>query len=320
MAIRIGLIGAGRAGREHLAELAGFPDVNVAAVCDADRTLAEETAAPYDAKVHINFRTLLESERLDAVFICVPPFSRGEPESAAARAGIHLFIERPVALNVEKARLIQKEIETAGIVAGVAYPWRYLSGLDRAREMLGDKRITLIIGSCQSEIPPEGWRRRMDSAGGQLTREATDLIDLARYLGGEMSSIAAVQHMGGLAARVPEYDIEDAVSAVISFRSGAIGQITSTDVSPRRENMLTMIADDLEIRITSEYMEAVRPDERLVVNHSEPGLRSCQRAFLEAVKSGNSKKMRCGYADAVRSLEIALAARTSAESGQVVRL
>ena len=156
MTIRIGLIGAGRVGRAHLERLATFPDVQVAAVCDNDRGRAESAAAPFGAAVHINFRTLLEAERLDVVFVCLPPFARGEPEILAARAGVHLLVAAPVAASVEKAREVQKEIETAGVIASVACPWRHFSGTDSARELLADRRIVLVRAWHFGPAPLEG--------------------------------------------------------------------------------------------------------------------------------------------------------------------
>ena len=320
MTIRVGMIGAGRMGQPHLQSLASFPEVQVAAICDSHRSLAEAAARPFGANVHINFRTMLEAGRLDAVFVCIPPSARGEPETAAARAGIHLFLERPVAMSVEKARQIQKEIEKAGVVVAVAYPWRYLSGAERAKELLRDKRVAAVHGVWQGPVPADGWRRKRESSGGQMLVEATDLLDLARYFGGEMAAIFAVQFQGLVAAHAGDYDIEDAMGVLIRFCSGAIGQILSTDVSPRHESALTVLGEDLEMRLTSESLEVVEPGKKTVLQHLESGLASCHRAFFEAVKSDNAKLLRASYPDAVRSLEVALAARMAAETGEVVNL
>jgi predicted dehydrogenase len=318
MAIRVGLIGAGRSGRLQLDSLTSFSDIEVAAVCDNDRALAESVAAPYGAKVHISFRTLLESERLDALFVCLPPFARGEAECAAARAGIHLLLDHPVALSVEKARQIQKEIETSGVVAAVAAPWRYLSGVAKAKEILGDRRIAMIRGIRQGSPPPEGWRRRSESSGGRFLQEAADLLDLARYFGGEVMSVSAVEFQGLLAQRLPEYDIEDAVAALFRFQSGAVAEIVSNDLALEEECALHVLADSLRVTITANELIVVEPGRRHEIAHDEPGLCACQRAFLEAVKSGNAKSVKSSYADAVRVLEVSLAAKQAARSGRVL--
>lgn len=319
MAIRVGLIGAGRSGRVHLDNLTSFPDVEVVAVCDNDRALAEAIAAPYGAKVHISYRTLLEAERLDALFVCLPPFARGEAECAAARAGIHLMLDHPVALNVEKARQIQKEIENSGVVAAVASRWRYLSGVARAKEVLGDRRIAIVRGVRQGP-PPEGWRRKQGASGGRFLQEVSDLLDLARYFGGELMSVSAVDFQGLLAQRLPEYDVEDAAAAIFRFQSGAIAEIVSHDLLAKEECFLDVLTDSLQIRITPNEMIVVEPGRRHEIAHDEQGIHACQDAFLDAVKSGSAKSLKSSYSDAVRALEASLAAKQSAQTGRVMSL
>ena len=320
MAIRIGLIGAGRVGCAHLESLATIPEVEVAAVCDSDRARAESAAQSFGAAVHINFRALLEAERLDAVILCLPPFARGEPEMLAARAGIHLLVEGPVAVSVQKARQVQEEIEKGGVLASVACPWRYLSGTDRAMEMLSDRKIALVRAWRFGPPPPTGWRCRRESSGGYFLQEAADLIDLARHLAGEITTVSAMEFQGIAAARLPDYDIEDALAAVVHFRSGAVGEIVSTDIAPSEESVLSVTADRLEMRITSESLEVVEPGQRTRQEHSGVALRASQEAFLEAVRSGNAGAIRCTYADAVRTLEVLLATTESAQTGKVIKL
>ena len=225
-----------------------------------------------------------------------------------------------MALSVERARQIQKDIEKSGVVASVAHPWRYLSGTDVARELLKDRRVALVRGGRLGPAPAPGWRTKRESCGGQLLLEATHLLDLARYFGGDVASVYGMQFQGMVAARVPNYDIEDVSVAAIRFRSGAVGEMIAADVAPREETLLSVIAGDLEIRLTAESLETIEAGRRTVVRHFEPGLAACQRAFLEAVKSGNPKLARSSYADAVQSLAVAVAANESAQTGKVVSL
>jgi predicted dehydrogenase len=321
MPIRVGLIGAGRSGCAWLESFAASKaDVQIVAICDNDRGRAEAAAKPFGAAVHIHYRTLLESERLDALAVCLPPFARGEPESAAARAGIHLLLEPPVALSVERARQIQKEVEKSGVVASVAYPWRYLSGTDDARALLKDRRVALVRGWRLGPAPEPGWRTKRESCGGQLLLEAMHLLDLARWFGGDVASVYGMQFQGMVAARVANYDIEDAAFAGLRFRSGAMGEVIAGDVAPREETLLSVLAGDLEIRLTAEWLETIEAGRRAVVQHAEPGLAACQRAFLEAVKAGDPKLVRSSYADAVQSLAVAAAANESAQTGKVIGL
>ena len=320
MTIRMGIIGAGSIGRVHLESWASMPEIQIAAVCDSDRALAESAAKPFGATVHIDFRTLLEAERLDAVCVCLPPIGRGEPEIIAARAGINLFVAGTIALNIEKARQVQKEVESSGIVTCVAGTWRYLSGTECARKFLGEKRIGLVRGRRFGPVPPEGWRTRRESSGGYFAQEAVDLIDLARYLVGDVTHVSAMQSEGIVAADHPDYDIEDALVAVLRFRNGAIGEIVAADVAPYEKTTLAIVADAEEVRITPESLETFQPGSQRRQAHSGDPLRKAQEAFLKAVKTGKTDDVRCDYADAVRTLEVVLAAQESAQSGKVIAL
>jgi len=320
MAVRIGLIGAGHVGRRHLESLSAIPDVQIAAVCDSDRGLAERAAAPFGASPHINFRTLLEAERLDAVCVCLPPFARGEPEMLAARAGIHLLVSVPVAISAEKARQVQEEIETSGVVASVAGAWRHLSGTERALEWLRDRKVALVRGWSFGAVPPAGWRSRRESSGGYFAQEAVHLVDLARYLVGDVTSVSAMASEGIASARLPDHDIEDALVTILRFRNGAVGEIVSADVVPYEASVLSVVADGIEIRISEKSLEISQPGNETRQNHTGTALRAAQEAFLEAVKTGDRSSVRCSYADAVRTLEVMRAAAESAQTGKVVSL
>jgi predicted dehydrogenase len=91
-------------------------------------------------------------------------------------------------------------------------------------------------------------------------------------------------------------------------------------VAPREESLLSVIAGELELRLTPESLEVVEAGKRTSLQHSEGGLAACQRAFLEAVKAGEPARVRSSFADAVGTLEVALAVNESAQTGKVVNL
>jgi len=312
MAIRVGMIGAGRAGQRHLQSLATLPDVEIAAVCDSDRTLAERLAAPYGAAVHINFRSLIETEKLDVTFICTPPFAHGEPEMLAARAGIHLFVEPPVALNGQKAAQVQKEIEQAGIIAGAGYTWRCLSGTARLKERLARRRLGLIQGSHVQGVPETEWRRRRESSGGLIVQAATDILDVMRYLAGEVTTVTAMAAEGIAAATTPEYELEDACAAMVGFRSGAVGELICSVLAPEQvESRVHLWADGFAATLTPEYVEIVEAGRTLRERHESSGLNRAHKSFLEAVRAGSPERVACTYAEAAATLHVALAMQES---------
>src|SRR4029079_12695222 len=98
--VRIGFAGAGVIASRHLGNLVGFSDVAVVAVADPRLDRARELADHCGARAYGDLRVMLERERLDALYICVPPFAHGEPEAAALDHRLPFFVEKPPAANL----------------------------------------------------------------------------------------------------------------------------------------------------------------------------------------------------------------------------
>ena len=319
MSVRLGFIGAGGIANAHLNALAGMPEAEVVSICDVERSRAEKAAARFDATVHINYRTMIESEKLDAVFICVPPFAHGEAELLAVEAGLHLFVEKPIALSVEKANQVAQAAEKAGIIAAVGYHWRYMTATDRAKEIMGDKPIAMVRGRWIGGMPGVAWWRVKEKSGGQIVEQTTHLFDLARYFAGDVRSVAAVGYQGILAPRTPNYNVEDASAVILKFQNNTIGTIASGDIAgvgcgPE----LSLISDGLIVEIRSSGLEVLKKGERAqIANQGSPTERE-DAAFLQAIQSGDASEVRSTYADAAKTLAVTLAANESMETGKVV--
>lgn len=150
---------------------------------------------------------------------------------------------------------------------------------------------------------------------------ATDLVDCARYVAGEVTTLCAVACEGVAGARTADRDIEDASAVVLGFRSGAIGQINCLDVRPcTDESVLVFHADGCKATLTPAALEIEEQGKLTREEHGEAGLKAAHAAFLEAVKSGRSGGVLSPYADAVKTLEVTLAVREAIESGRVVNL
>ncbi|MGH2813878.1 MAG: Gfo/Idh/MocA family protein, partial [Actinomycetota bacterium] len=97
------MVGAGAVAARHVRTLLAMDRVEVAGVADPALERARELAGSAGAAAYPNHMELLDAERLDAVYICVPPFAHGAPELAAIEAGLAFFVEKPVAIDQETA-------------------------------------------------------------------------------------------------------------------------------------------------------------------------------------------------------------------------
>ena len=93
---RIGFIGVGGIAQEHLKNLRQIEGARVVAVCDVNPEPAERVAGEWGARPYADFRTMLDDEQLDALYVCVPPFAHQGQELLAVERGIPFLVEKPI--------------------------------------------------------------------------------------------------------------------------------------------------------------------------------------------------------------------------------
>ena len=101
--VKIGFIGTGGIANAHLNSLARMEDVEITALCDVVKEKAEAAGRKFGGKVYLDYRRMLDKEKLDALYICVPPFAHQDQELIACQKKIPFFVEKPVTLSLEKA-------------------------------------------------------------------------------------------------------------------------------------------------------------------------------------------------------------------------
>ena len=316
---RIGFIGAGGIAHRHLGVLERFEDVEIAAFADLDEGRARGAAERFGAKAFTDFETMLAAEPLDAVYICVPPFAHGAPERAALARNIPFFVEKPLAIDLDTAEAIGRAVEAAGLVTACGYHWRYLDTVDEARGILADNPAQFLSGYWLDSTPPPQWWWKQDRSGGQMVEQTTHLIDLARYLVGDVTQVF------GLAGHKPRegfpgLDVATASTASLRFASGAVGNIGSTCLLHWNHRVgLHLFGEGLAIELTDHDM-MVDVGRGRPVRHAEgdPVWRE-DRDFVDAVRGGENR-IRCPYAEALKSHRISMAILRSAREGRAIDL
>src|SRR3954454_1039637 len=220
--ISVGFIGCGNIAREYLQRLDGLgEEVRVEAFCDLDGQRARTLAGGREARVYTDYRTMLASERLDAIFYNLPPFARDDELVLAAQRGCAIFTTKPLGLQSDGVRRTLAAIEAAGVINSVGYVFRYSGITEYVKDLLTDRPLTMVIG-CAFTSQPTGWISRRALTGGQIVEMSTHIVDLARYLAGEVRSVYAL----GRASHLPEQvDYEVASTVSLYFASGTIGTI-----------------------------------------------------------------------------------------------
>lgn len=319
---RVAFIGAGGIAQAHLKNLSAMEDVTVTAIADIDEARARQAAAPFGARVYTDHRALYDAGGFDAVYICVPPFAHTDQELIAAELGIPFFVEKPHALSMELARRVEAAVAAKSLVTAVGFQDRYLDILDEMRAFFSRHRALLIEGAWIGGMPGVPWWRRKELSGGQHVEQTIHIFDGIRYLFGEVESVSAAAATG-LMTEVENYNIEDATAVTLRMQSGAIAVVFSACyLKSGRAGRGGIVAYTPEVRVEYTLRQSVTfygdREVREVRRGNDQGF-ACDRAFIEAVQSGEPGKVRSPYSDANKSLAVVLAAdRSLALGGSVV--
>ncbi len=316
---RIGFIGAGGIAQRHFGVLDQFEDVAIVAIADVDLARAEDAAARFGARAFGDVEAMLAAVELDALYICVPPFAHGAPERAALAAGLPFFVEKPVALDLATAEAIAAAVATAGLVTAVGYHWRYLDTVDEVRGLLAHNPARLMSGYWLDSTPPPVWWWHEDQSGGQMVEQTTHLLDLARYLGGEVTRVYGLAGHDDRAA-FPGLDVPTVSTASLHFASGAIANFASTCLLGWNHRVgLHLFGDKLAIELTDHDLMVDTGHGRPVRGAQGDPVWREDRDFIDAVQ-GKENHIRCPYREAVATHRLALAVGESARTGQAIVL
>jgi myo-inositol 2-dehydrogenase/D-chiro-inositol 1-dehydrogenase len=316
MTTRIGLVGAGFIAGRHLDALTAIEDVTVAGVADPRADRAEVLAARTGAAAYAHWADLLDVERLDALYVCVPPHAHGEVEEAAIERGLPLFVEKPPATDVATAEALADRIDAAGLLTAVGYHWRYLDTLEAARELLADAPARMVLGAWLDKAPRVDWWARQDGSGGQTVEQATHLFDVARLLVGEVTRGWAV---GGRSPDGPG-DIQDVCTATVAFASGAVGSFSNSCLLPRGVRIgVQFVAPGLGLWLTERDLTISDGNgDRTVPARVDPIARE-DRAFIAAVR-GEPAAIRAPYVEALRTHRLVTAVAAAAAGAGTMEL
>jgi predicted dehydrogenase len=320
MTVKIGFVGTGGIANHHMRTLAEIPEAEMVAFCDVVEEKALQAATTYGGKAYGQYEDMYDSESLDAVYLCLPPFAHQQQELAAIEHGLPIFVEKPVATSMEKAREIASALRDKDLISAVGYHWRYMDTTEKASERIADQPVGFALGAWMGGMPGVSWWRVLAESGGQMVEQTTHIFDLARHLLGEVEEVHAMGR-SGLMEDVENYDIHDASITNLRFQNGAVASITSACMlSAGSQVGLDLYQKDQVLRIGNGALAIDSPDGQEVLEQSNNPTQAEDRTFLQAVQSGDPSAIRCDYAEAVKTLQLTLAATQSAIEGRVVEL
>jgi predicted dehydrogenase len=302
--------------------------MEIVATCDVLKDRADEAAAKYGGNAYADFVEMYDKEKPDAIVICTPPFAHGDIEAEAAKRGIHFFVEKPVAISMDMAKGVLDASRDAGIITQVGYMFRLAEPLRHVRDMLADRAIAMVQEHYYMPgLPNKGWWTKMELGGGQLVEQATHMLDLGRFLAGDVKSVigstsrvrswdppAGYDEGTGLVAYKEGFEIPDTTALIMQFESGAMGTLSCTLIPQVAwDNGFKVVAEDCMVTIDSANASWVNEDGEGSMDAPSDWADAVLVDFVNAVQTGG--KCEVPYSEGVKSLAISLAGYLSAERG-----
>lgn len=190
--LNIGFIGCGGIARHHASCLAKIKDARIVAAADVMAASAQSFAADYGAEHHFtDYRKLLKLPQVDAVWICTPTFQHSAPVIAAARAGKHIFCEKPMALKVSVAERMARACEDAGIAFTIGFVRRFDAQWGKLKQIIQSGAVghPVIWRFTSGGRPGPAWFRDVKKGGGPLIDGAVHNYDFALQIFGPVRSV-----------------------------------------------------------------------------------------------------------------------------------
>ncbi|GAA2756521.1 Gfo/Idh/MocA family protein [Actinopolymorpha rutila] len=320
MTITVAVVGAGRMGRLHAKQLNDIPDVRIVGAADVRAEAVEEFTAEFGGTGSVDYRELLDRTSPDVAYFCTPAGEHLDQLTFAAERGINVFVEKPLAPSVTAATAAAEIIERHGVLCTVGYQWRYSPLTDVARDALAGLPPTMLAGWWYWTIPPLPWIRDRRTGGGQIFEQATHLIDLMRFLAGDVSTVFAAYADNA----IPEEELPnwDASAVTLGFANGAAGSVHSTYAlfpGIPGSNGVDVAAREVLVRVNlakaTVFRRGVPPEETA----ARAGW-NIDQEFMTIVRRNDPPAVRATARESAQSIGVSLAANYSAVTKQVVDL
>jgi len=324
---RIGLIGAGNISATHARAVEGVGDARIVAVFGPTRGRSQRLAATCGATPYDALDAMFDAEALDMVMVGTPSGLHASHGAEAARHGVHVLVEKPIDISVDKADTLIGAARDAGVTLGVIFQDRLKPDV-RALKALVDAGTLGTPVLVHAQIPwwrsreyyrESSWRGTWSlDGGGVLMNQAIHTIDLLGWLCGPVVRVS-----GKTATRFHSIEVEDTAAAVLEFATGAMGTLEATTCAyPGRSRRIEIVGTlgtavldgDRLIAAGDEADAAPVPQNAASPAVGDPSAhRAVLADFIEAFRHRSSPC--CDGAQARRSVAVVEAIYASARAG-----
>ncbi|MGM0873193.1 MAG: Gfo/Idh/MocA family protein [Bacillota bacterium] len=321
--INVGIIGTGWFSGVHAKILNEMEGVQIKAICGTTKQKAEDYASAYDhAKGYGELTEMLDGEKLDAVYICVPPFAHGEIEMELIDRGIPFLVEKPLGVDLETPKKIVSKLKEQPLITSVGYHFRYRDSVTLLKNELEKSTLGMVTGGWMDSMPTVPWWRNQETSGGQFIEQTTHFVDLLRYVAGEIDEVYAAYGSRSLTERYDNVTVHDVGTVTLKLNSGVIANLSNTCILPNADSKIgldfytdkgILHIDHNGLEKSAEGITSVKKDP------VDPYMKE-NEAFIHAVRTGDTSMILSDYEDAYRTQVVTVAALRSAETGMPIKI
>lgn len=250
--LRVGFVGCGVHARNILLPAVQRIGMDLAAICDLDRRLAQRTTRRFGAfRAYQDARTMVEEMDLDAVLICGPPELHAEAAQVALAGGCHVWVEVPGAPSADEAHRIAEIAEERGLIAAAGLNARFAPVYQRLREIIHDAQF----GEIRS-VEVVWWPPETHGHDDPVLFDLVHALDLVRFLGGDVSDSAVTRAPDGTVLAIT-LELQSGALATVSFAAPArcprerveVASLQATVTATGRQEVSLRSADREETRV-----------------------------------------------------------------------
>jgi predicted dehydrogenase len=222
-----GIIGFGRMGLIHYSILNTHPNVQFVAVCDSSKFIIKNLKRYTSLNLFTDYREMLNKVGMDFVIVATPTVLHAEIVGTAIEKGLHIFVEKPFTLTVNKGSELVAKLNGKNLVNQVGYFLRFNEVILAVKSVVNDGMIGEVVhyknemyGRTVLRASRTSWRSKGEMGGGCMFDFASHCIDLADYLFGPVKLVS-----GSILKSIYSIDVEDAVYTTLMHQNGISGNI-----------------------------------------------------------------------------------------------
>jgi UDP-N-acetyl-2-amino-2-deoxyglucuronate dehydrogenase len=252
--IRMAVVGCGRISKNHFASIEKHSnEVELVAVCDCDRKVLDNHAATYGVNGYTRIDDMLRAEHVDLVALCTPSGLHADQTVIAARHGVHVMTEKPMATRWSDGIRMVKACDEAGVNLFVVKQNRRNSTLQLLKRAIDEKRfgkihmvhLNVFWSRPQAYYDQAKWRGTWEFDGGAFMNQASHYVDLLDWLIGPVDKVQAMM------STTRDIEVEDTGVMNVRWRNGALGSMSVTMLTyPKNmEGSITILGEKGSVRV-----------------------------------------------------------------------